>query len=130
MILSLSLQLFGVPPPQTLYTCHSRPLSSGSSVGPSSGHYIASGTIQTGPPSPVRRDQNSNQSSYKVQKRRDRPDTPESAQQLLPSLLNGTSDFRSRSRDSLTIMDVYTHYQHSLLSLDDIIDRVSLPFVH
>jgi hypothetical protein len=119
-------QVFGVPPPQTLYTRHSTPLPAGSPVGPSSGHLIPSVEVQTGLPSPVGQNRNISQPEYKTKQRDDRPGTPESVQQLL--LPRSSGSFDSQNRDALATPDVYTHYQHSLYSLNDIIDRVRCAF--
>jgi hypothetical protein len=113
-------QVFGVPPPQTLYT---RPPTSASHG--FSGH--APAASHSGSSSPVGRSHNLNQSAYKAKKKHGRPGTSESAQQLLPT--KGTFDFDLRSLDSLFIPDVYSHYQHSLHSLNDIIDRVGYLFL-
>ena len=126
MLKLLVTQVFGVPPPQTLYT---RPLASHSLCSTAAAY---SGTIpaaQTGPPSPVGKNRNPNQAPYKGKKKHDRPGTSESTQRLLPSCISGSFDFDPQSPSSLVIPDVYTHYQHSLLSLNDIIDRVIVPIL-
>jgi len=45
---------------------------------------------------------------------------------LLPHGLSGDYDFATSPPPSIT--DVYSHYQHSLNSLHEIIDRVSLRY--
>lgn len=114
-------RVFGVPPPQTLYTRHSASLPS--PVGPSSGRVINFAVARSNPPSPVSRERNPNQSAYKVKKRHDRPGTSESSQRLIPARTSGHSDLDSQGPNLLAIPDVYSHYQHSLHSLNDIIDR-------
>ncbi|KAF7969071.1 hypothetical protein HWV62_28362 [Athelia sp. TMB] len=90
--------VFGVPPPQTLYmrNTDSSPTSPRSLSQPAS--------PATG--------KNPNQSAYKGKTHRRIP-TSDSTQQLIPSRLSNTSELAS----------VYSHYQHSILTLNDIIDR-------
>jgi hypothetical protein len=115
------IQVFGVPPPQTLYTRPSASLPPYFTAAPSSG---TSATAQTEPSSPVGRSRNPNQTSYKGKKRHDRPGTSESTEPLLPSRGSESFSFDFQTPSSPAIPDVYTHYQHSLHSLNDIIDRV------
>ncbi|KAF7969851.1 hypothetical protein HWV62_25852 [Athelia sp. TMB] len=93
-----ALKVFGVPPPQTLYmrNTDSSPTSPRSLSQPAS--------PATG--------KNPNQSAYKGKTHRRIP-TSDSTQQLIPSRLSNTSELAS----------VYSHYQHSILTLNDIIDR-------
>ncbi|KAJ7687451.1 hypothetical protein B0H17DRAFT_1070262 [Mycena rosella] len=104
-------KVFGVAPPQKLYSAHhhgSSPTASGSRTAPAS-------PGATPPPTPPMR--NPNQTPYKrrstPRKSSGRPSTADSDQLLLsnaePSA--GAGSF------------VYAHYQHSLNSLHDILDR-------
>ncbi|KXN88918.1 hypothetical protein AN958_06789 [Leucoagaricus sp. SymC.cos] len=125
-------KLFGVPPPQTLYhTRHSPSPSvspevylkrSKSPPKPSFGGFIPPGEV----PSPTYQQRNPNRSSYiKRPKKTDRPSTAESSRRLLPEgsdcyAYDGSPVFpQPLLRSSL----VYHHYQHSLKSLGDILDR-------
>jgi hypothetical protein len=115
------IQVFGVPPPQTLYTRPSASLPPSFTTAPPSG---ISEVVQTEPSSPVGRSRNPNQASYKGKRRHDRPGTSESTEPLLPSRGSESFSVDFQTPSSLAIPDVYTHYQHSLHSLNDIIDRV------
>lgn len=108
-------KVFGVAPPQTLY--HTRHVPS-----PSVPPVVDIGAFQRNP----------NRSAYTKNKfkKESRPGSSESSQGLLPK---GSSD---TARDSSAIWsalitksgrrsEVYSHYQHSLNSLHDILDRVS-----
>ncbi|KAJ6601385.1 hypothetical protein DFH09DRAFT_900576 [Mycena vulgaris] len=102
-------KVFGVAPPQKLYNAHhgSSPTASGSRTVPAS----PGGTPPPTPPSVAR---NPNQTSYKHRSSRKtsgRPGTGDSGQFLLPNAEPAAGSF------------VYTHYQHSLNSLHDILDR-------
>src|ERR1700729_3434130 len=92
VLICLAMQVFGVPPPQTLYTRHSVTTPSGSPVRPSSGRFVTPAASQTGSPSPVGQVRNPNQSAYKAKKTYDPPGSPESAQQLIPSRTSAISD--------------------------------------
>jgi len=97
-------KVFGVQPPQTLY--HTRQSPS------------LSGPIVTAEPwsSPAR---NPNQSAYtKLMRKTIRPGTSESSKKLLHD-----GDGHPEQSTSLGNSNVYTHYQLSLNSLNDIIDR-------
>lgn len=121
-------QLFGMPPPQTLYhtrhapatVARSQPTSPVSSV--MAPHYFS-----VDDPGLPRR--NPNQSAYTKGKKTHRPGTSESTTYLLPfkSPKSPSSPESSQSGflDVLTRSSVYMHYQHSIASLTDIIDRVS-----
>jgi hypothetical protein len=122
------LQVFGVAPPQTLY--HTR-RSPSPSVGPS----VITNKGRTGYAAPGENhslafgQRNPNRTSYVKPKPRindNRPGTSESNKQLLPKGRNSgdldDSPTRSTARRPSI---VYSHYQHSLNSLNDIIDRVS-----
>ncbi|KZP28957.1 hypothetical protein FIBSPDRAFT_238012 [Athelia psychrophila] len=91
-------KVFGVPPPRSLY---SRETTSSPSSPRSSSQ----------PPSPAFR-KNPNQSAYKGKTHRRIP-TSDSTQRLIPSRSSGTSGLTS----------VYSHFQHSITTLNDIIDR-------
>lgn len=108
------IQVFGVAPPQTLY--HTR-RSPSPVVNPIPNK--VSGWTSPGESLPaVTGLHNPNRSSYtkpKKSKSKDhRPGTSESIQALLP---------KGRSGERRTSI-IYTHYQDSLNSLNDIIDRV------
>lgn len=129
-ILTLRFQVFGVAPPQTLY--HTR-------HAPSASVQVGYKTPRTrsAKPSPTRDSlsspplspRNPNQSSYKPKsKKNERPSTAESSKQLLPKG-RGSNDYDDPSPDSSAPRAqrgslVYSHYQHSLNSLNDILDRV------
>ena len=126
--LSATVQVFGVAPPQTLY--HTRH-SPSPSVGSTGVIMSQKGWIGYATPgeshSPVYGQRNPNRTSYMKPKPKvnDRPGTSESNKQLLPKGTN-SADFDespthgTASRPSM----VYSHYQESLNSLNDIIDRV------
>lgn len=92
-------QVFGVPPPRTLY---SRETTSSPSSPRSSSQ----------PPSPAVL-KNPNQSAYKGKTHR-RILTSDSTTRLIPSPSSGSSGLAS----------VYSHYQHSITTLNNIIERV------
>jgi hypothetical protein len=81
-------------------------------------------------PTEVTASDNFDQTAYKkyARKTRDRSGTPESTQWLLPmggdSESNNYSGQRDNVSDKRLSSVVYTHYQHSLNSLLDIIDKV------
>ncbi|KAG7099846.1 hypothetical protein E1B28_001653 [Marasmius oreades] len=111
-------KMFGVAPPQTLY--HTRHSPSSSAL-PANTIDISPGTIS---PDPL-----SSSTNYKSKQKHNRPGTAESQRLLLPKGSNkdkevgstgGTSSDTRRARGSSV---VYSHYQHSLNSLDDILDR-------
>lgn len=108
-------KVFGVAPPQTLY--HTR--------------HVPSPSVPTVDINALHQ-RNPNRSAYTKNKfkKESRPGSSESSQGLLPK---GSSD---TARDSAAIWsalitksgrrsEVYSHYQHSLNSLHDILDRVS-----
>lgn len=121
-------QLFGMPPPQTLYhtrhapatVARSQPTSPVSSI--MAPHYIS-----VDDPELPRR--NPNQSAYTKGKKTHRPRTSESTTFLLPTKSPNSPSSPESSQsgflDVLTQSSVYMHYQHSIASLTDIIDRVS-----
>jgi hypothetical protein len=129
------IQVFGVAPPQTLYhTRHSPSPSvppelylrkSKSPPKPSFGGFIPPGEV----PSPTYQQRNPNRSSYikHKSKRNDRHSPAESTQRLLSE---GSSDCYSYEETPLvqpsysSTSPVYNHYQDSLKSLSDILDRV------
>ncbi|KAJ3571570.1 hypothetical protein NP233_g3683 [Leucocoprinus birnbaumii] len=126
-------KMFGVAPPQTLYhTRHSPSPSvppevylkrSKSPPKPSFGGFIPPGEV----PSPTFQQRNPNRSSYiKRPKKTDRPGTAESSTRLLPEGADcynyDESPVHSHSGGGRTSL-VYNHYQHSLKSLGDILDR-------
>lgn len=134
IFISDSFQVFGVPPPQTLYhTRHSPSPSvppelylrkSKSPPKPSFGGFIPPGEV----PSPTYQQRNPNRSSYikHKSKRNGRFSAAESTRRLLSG---GSSDCYSCEETPLnqpSYSQVYNHYQDSLKSLSDILDRVSL----
>ena len=106
----MPLQVFGVAPPQGLYSAHHN--TSPTIPGTSSGAHKAPGSpAHTPPASPVQR--NPNQTPYKRSKGAGRrPRTGDSGEFLIAGAEPSAGSF------------VYTHYEHSLNSLHDIIDRV------
>lgn len=112
------LQVFGIAPPQILYHTRQSPSPSATTpIGQMPG-YTAIGDVMT---TAIPNGRNPNRSAYRPKKKNDRPSTSESSKQLLPkSIPSGSCDVRRHPHNSL----VYSHYQHSLNSLNDIIDRV------
>lgn len=129
--------MFGVAPPQVLYHTRQAVSSPGSSSAspatPKSKHSPQSSAAlppqQSAGPSAGR---NPNQAAYKGKSKKGaRPGTAESTEPLIdpraPSSDNWDGGGGNGSGHMLTAMsDVYLHYRHSLNSLNDIIDRVSL----
>ncbi|KAG6851373.1 hypothetical protein H0H93_005771 [Arthromyces matolae] len=115
-------KVFGVAPPQTLFHTRRSPSPSVSNVAVITGQKMVSGWTSPGESlPPVTGIRNPNRSSYAKSKRTkdNRPGTSESNKALLPK---GPEDSREpdlRRRPSV----VYSHYQDSLNSLNDIIDR-------
>ncbi|KAJ7103109.1 hypothetical protein B0H15DRAFT_193679 [Mycena belliarum] len=103
-------KVFGVAPPQKLYSAHHQGASGTTSPGSPAG----TGTPSPSASSPSTIGRNPNQAAYKVRSAA-RPGTGDSAQRLLP----GAEPSAGAGAGSF----VYTHYQHSLNSLHDIIDR-------
>ena len=68
-----------------------------------------------------------------AKQREKRPDTPESSKQLLARRIDSFTSFADSHPAEATNGDshstFYEHYQHSLNSLSDIIDRVRLFFM-
>ncbi|KAF9270819.1 hypothetical protein L218DRAFT_889652 [Marasmius fiardii PR-910] len=135
-------KVFGVAPPQTLYhTRHSPSPSAPPSNPASAANTISQGTISShsGPPLPSLSGENPLYSlaNYKSKKKHHRPGTAESERQLLPKGTNkdgkdkqtgyntfaSTGESSSDARRARGSSVVYSHYQHSLNSLDDILDR-------
>ncbi|KAF8167456.1 hypothetical protein B0H34DRAFT_681916 [Crassisporium funariophilum] len=119
-------KVFGVAPPQTLY--HTRhipppciPLPKSSAPSPVAANFMPAMDV-----SPLPAQRNPNQSSYvkPKAKKTNRPGTSESNKQLLPKG-PGSFGFDDRTTDPVETRHslIYTHYQHSLNSLNDIIDR-------
>ncbi|KAG5650485.1 hypothetical protein H0H81_012076 [Sphagnurus paluster] len=112
-------KVFGVAPPQTLYHTHNR-APSPSFANPSS-HNMVSGWTSPGENHTAFTGlRNPNRSSYlkSSKKTKDhRPGTSESSKALLPKGGSDSTDFHKRTSI------VYSHYQDSLNSLNDIIDR-------
>ncbi|KAJ6523635.1 hypothetical protein B0H19DRAFT_651565 [Mycena capillaripes] len=103
-------KVFGVAPPQKLYNAQYVPTASGSGSGARTVPTSPADTPPTTPPATYGR--NPNQTPYKRKStRRERPSTADSDQLLLPNAEPSAGSF------------VYTHYQHSLNSLHDILDR-------
>jgi hypothetical protein len=118
-------KVFGVLPPQVLYHTRCSPSPTHRPASPASPAFGR----WTAPPSPISRsrdesqlfERNPNQSPHKSKAKKPyRPGTPESVQHLLPNRSSVSFNFEPESMD---ISDVYTHYQHSLHSLNDIINR-------
>jgi hypothetical protein len=105
------LQLFGVAPPQTLFHTRQMPPPG---PDPASAAQISPYLTR----SPTGSSRNVNQTAYKKVKN-DRPSSPESSQGLLHE--DRDQGISSHSENART---VYTNYQHSLISLISIIDRV------
>lgn len=105
-------KVFGVAPPQTLY--HTR-------QGPVPARVVARGTVLDDAPQVAQR--NVNKAAYNKPKKNNRPGTAESSKQLLPkgpgSLGFDEPAASPNTRHSL----IYNHYQHSLNSLNVILDR-------
>lgn len=131
--------MFGVAPPQTLYhTRHSPSPSVPPEIylkrskpppKPSFGGFIPPGEV----PSPTYQQRNPNRSSYikHRSKKNDRPSTAESSRRLLaegPDCYSYDESPIIRQTGLRTSL-VYHHYQHSLKSLSDILDRVCLLFL-
>ncbi|KAG6911339.1 hypothetical protein DXG01_001010 [Tephrocybe rancida] len=115
-------KVFGVAPPQTLYHTRRSPSPSVSNLAAITGNKMISGWTSPGESHPpVTGLRNPNRSSYsKPKKTKDnRPGTAESSQALLPKGRNDSKEPDLRRRTSI----VYSHYQESLNSLNDIIDR-------
>ncbi|KAG5643129.1 hypothetical protein DXG03_001519 [Asterophora parasitica] len=122
-------KVFGVAPPQTLY--HTRrspsPSISGTAAHAVTGHKMISGWTSPGEsPPPITGLRNPNRSTYsnytkhKSSKSKDnRPSTSESNKALLPKNSADYGYGTLRKRTSA----VYSHYEESLNSLHDIIDR-------
>ncbi|KAG6842378.1 hypothetical protein C0991_007508 [Blastosporella zonata] len=115
-------KVFGVAPPQTLYHTRRSPSPSVTKAAAITGNKIVSGWTSPGESlPPVTGLRNPNRSSYaKPKKTKDgRPGTSESNKALLPKKRDDSREPGLRRRSSV----VYTHYQESLNSLTDIIDR-------
>jgi hypothetical protein len=125
-------QVFGVLPPQNLY--HTRHMPSPLRTPP----WLHSTTLALDAvrlpvgtaPTEVTASDNFDQTAYKryAKKTQHRSGTPESGQRLLPMGGDNESNNHSEQRDDVSDKRlssvVYTHYQHSLNSLLDIIDKV------
>ena len=113
------IQVFGVAPPQTLYHTRQCPAPLLPSV-----KVVARGTELDDAPQAAQRSLNINKSAYIKPKKHSRPGTAESSKQLLPKGPQ-SSGFDERAAPSDTRHSViYNHYQHSLNSLNVILDRV------
>ncbi|KAF5385241.1 hypothetical protein D9615_001135 [Tricholomella constricta] len=115
-------KVFGVAPPQTLYHTRRSPSPSVSNSAAITGHKMISGWTSPGESlPPVTGLRNPNRSSYSKPKRSkdNRPGTSESNKALLPKEHSDSRDRDFQKRTSI----VYSHYQDSLNSLNDIIDR-------
>ena len=126
------LQVFGIAPPQTLY--HTR-RSPSPSLGPNiiSSLKSRTGYLAASENHPAIFQRNPNRTSYMKPKSKinDRPGTSESNKQLLPkgrssADLDDSPTHTTVKKPSI----VYSHYQHSLNSLNDIIDRVSMQLLY
>ncbi|RDB29428.1 hypothetical protein Hypma_015999 [Hypsizygus marmoreus] len=117
-------KVFGVAPPQTLYHTRRSPSPSVGNAVPVTSHKMVSGWMSPGEAfMPVTGQRNPNRSSYTKpkSKKEHRPGTSESGQQLLPKGRSESVDVDSAVRKRTSI--IYSHYQESLNSLNDIIDR-------
>jgi len=92
-------RVFGVAPPKTLYQTRR-------SISPTT--------------SPTSYFRNPNRSAYPPRTKDNRPGTSDSTKQLLPKIHDSRPYDDSIGRSSSV---VYTHYQHSITSLNDILDR-------
>ncbi|KAF8899151.1 hypothetical protein BD779DRAFT_1666870 [Infundibulicybe gibba] len=114
-------KVFGVAPPQTLYhTRHSpSPSVPAAIIGPprTSSKHVSGRESPVGS-SPPRNNANTSAHAKSRTRRNDRPSTSGSDVPLIPTDKNNDNPQRI-GRNSL----VYTHYQHSLKSLSDILDR-------
>lgn len=118
---SFFVQVFGVAPPQTLY--HTRHLVSLPAT-PSkvTGH----GAELVTHPSLTR---NSSQSARLKRKARKLRRHPTSESQLLLQPSSGGSGDSDHSLEEPKLSSIYCHYEHSLNSLNDIIDRVGSTYI-
>jgi len=112
-------KVFGVAPPQTLYhtrQCSSPLLLVSKSEPPGFGTYSF-------PTPSLLPQQNHNRSVYRKHKpkKNGRPGTSESNIQLLPQEHQSSDDLLNTSESKHSV--IYNHYQHSLRSLHDILDR-------
>ncbi|EMD32518.1 hypothetical protein CERSUDRAFT_99246 [Gelatoporia subvermispora B] len=111
-------KMFGVAPPQTLY--HTRQVAS--SPATSSALWEPPSPRPVSPRAGIPGLRNVNQSSYRSKGKKGtkdgRPGTSESSK---PLIATGVDDGRFHGEQHMS--DVYLHYQHSLNSLNDIIDR-------
>jgi len=114
-------RVFGVAPPQTLYHTRRSPSPSvGNALAIASNKLVSGWTSPGETHLPVTGQRNPNRSSYqKPKKKEQRPSTSDSGQALLPKN-RGDSDDYDVSHKRLS---VYSHYQESLNSLNDILDR-------
>ncbi|KAG6899576.1 hypothetical protein C0993_009047 [Termitomyces sp. T159_Od127] len=114
-------KVFGVAPPQTLYHTRRSPSPSVINAAAIIGQQNSiSGWTSPGESQlPVIGLRNVNRTSYSKKKSHDRPGTSESDRTLLPRRRDSSKEPDLRKRTSA----VYTHYQDSLNSLNDIIDR-------
>lgn len=123
--------MFGVAPPQVLYHTRQAVSSPGSSTPssapPKSKHSPQSSGALLLQSAGTAAGRNPNQAAYKGKsKKGGRPGTADSSEPLIDPRAP-TSDNWDGGRNMLTAMsDMYLHYRHSLNSLNDIIDRVSL----
>lgn len=110
--------MFGVAPPQTLYHTRHTPDNASSSQSPITFH-----SYKYTPASSLSPTRNVSQAPYKGKsKKKDkagRPGTSESSKPLVASPID------EQPNTTFSMSNVYLHYQHSLNSLNDIIDRVS-----
>ncbi|KAF8665490.1 hypothetical protein AX16_000505 [Volvariella volvacea WC 439] len=111
-------RVFGVAPPQALYHTRQSPASSSAPIGHIPGYIDATASS----PSNVR---NPNQSAYMRSRARKsgRPGTADSATKHLLSKSRESNEPHEVARPPRISSLIYNHYQHSLNSLDDIIDR-------
>lgn len=117
------MQVFGSAPPQNLYRTRHSPSTSAT--------VLSSAAVHPTSRSPSVDSQERLRSPHKSKgkkKKDDRPSTAESSKHLLPNkgYVSSESVVGSPHLEDLKKPSVYMHYQHSLNSLNDIIDRVSL----
>ncbi|OCH90044.1 hypothetical protein OBBRIDRAFT_804252 [Obba rivulosa] len=112
-------KMFGVAPPQTLY--HTRQVAS--SPGAPAALWEPASPRAASPRVPFSGLRNVNQSPYRSKGKKaskdGRPGTSDSTKPLIATGVDG--DRRDEANQRMS--DVYLHYQHSLNSLNDIIDR-------